>query len=120
MPERQCATCLHQDEWGCYAEDTGQADQDGIPIWLRPAQVPMMLDGEEVYRCPRRPLKDDPAYWGRLLTHYGNFEKGLLPDAGGVVDQSNKAMSLFGIMADVTAECSREKAEREAIKLARR
>jgi hypothetical protein len=93
--------------------------EQGERKWQDAAALPLAIDGEDVWRCPRRPLKDDPAYWDRLLWFYGLYKKGHLPDPGGVTEQSHKAMELFRILEDVTDDCAREKAERERRKAAR-
>ena len=114
-----CNSCVNQVEWGCDAEETDQDDPMGGKVWLRGTQLPLTIDGEMVWRCPRRPILDDPAYWRKLLFHYGLFHDGHLPDQGAVSDQSFKAMSLFGIIDDVMAECERERADQTAAKRAR-
>jgi hypothetical protein len=107
LQDRDCAVCTRQAEWGCNArQDAG--DQGGA--WLDRAVLPIRIDGEEVWRCPRRPIKDDPGYWRRLLFFYGMYRKGHLPDPGAVSEQSNKAMQLFAIVDDVVAACAAEEA----------
>jgi hypothetical protein len=106
LGERDCAVCNRQDEWGCHA----RRNDDGS--WERKAALPLRIDHEEVFRCPRRPIKDDPGYWRRLLFFYGMFKKGHLPDPGAVSEQSNKAMQLFALLDDAVADCNREKASR--------
>ena len=107
LQDRDCAVCTRQAEWGCNARP---GDQGGA--WLDRAVLPIRIDGEEVWRCPRRPIKDDPGYWRRLLFFYGMYRKGHLPDPGAVSEQSNKAMQLFAIVDDVVAGCAAEQAER--------
>jgi hypothetical protein len=106
LQERDCAVCTRQAEWGCDA----QPARDGS--WLDRAALPIRIGHEEVWRCPRRPIKDDPGYWRRLLFFYGMYKKGHLPDPGAVSEQSNKAMQLFGVLDDAVAECSAAKADR--------
>jgi hypothetical protein len=114
MPERNCKTCKRQAEWGCYAVETDEIDPfTGEKVWRNPALLPLTLDDENVWRCPRRPIKDDPLYWQKLLFHYGLYKSGFLQDEGGVTSQSFKAMVMFGIIDDAMAECGKEKAERE-------
>ncbi len=119
LPERNCATCTRQEEWGCHAEETSEDHPDGGKVWLRPAWMPLTIDNELVWRCPRRPLLDDPAYWKRLLFHYSLYKDGHLPDEGAVSSQSFKALSLFGVIGDATSECEQDKADRAAEKRAR-
>ena len=109
LQDRDCAVCTRQTEWGCNASP---GDQGGA--WLDHAVLPIRIDGEEVWRCPRRPIKDDPGYWRRLLFFYGMFKKGHLPDPGAVSEQSNKAMQMFAIVDDVVADCAAEQANRRS------
>lgn len=81
--------------------------------WENPAIIPLRIDSEEVYRCPRRPIKEDPQYWDKLLFYFGMYKKGHLPDPGSVSEQSNKIMQVFRIVDDIVADCVKEKAERE-------
>jgi hypothetical protein len=118
LPERNCAGCTRQKEWGCDARQI--VDEHGEEKWIDAAPIPLQIDGEEVRRCPRRPLKDDPRYWNRLLFFYGLYKQGHLPDPGAVTEQSHKAMELFQIIGDVADDCAREKAERERRKQAAR
>lgn len=119
LPERVCGTCSRQEEWGCDAEETPEDHPQGGKVWLRPAWLPLTIDGKLEWRCPRRPIKDDPLYWQRLLFHYALFKDGHLPDEGAVASQSFKAMSLFGIVADTTGECEQDKLDQAAAKQAR-
>ena len=107
LAERDCAVCNRQAEWGCHAR------QDADGSWQNPAALPLRIDHEEVFRCPRRPIKDDPDYWRRLLFFYGMYKKGHLPDPGAVSEQSNKAMQLFGLVDDAVALCQQELAARD-------
>lgn len=120
MPERQCHECTNQDEWGCNAYPTDELDSLGNPVWQRAAWIPLEIDGEEVWRCPRRPLKDAPAAWSRMLQIYGFYLKGFLPDPGGVMDQSARTMALFALIDHVNNEVTEEKIERARDKQAPR
>jgi hypothetical protein len=120
MPERVCTTCVNQALWGCDAEETDEDDpQGGGKIWLKASQLPLLIDGENVWRCPRRPILNEPLYWKRLLFHYDLFREGHLPDEGAISSQSFKAMSLFGVLADAMAQCEQDKANAAAAKQAR-
>jgi len=107
LQERDCAVCNRQAEWGCHARQSADAS------WERKAALPLRIDHEEVFRCPRRPIKDDPAFWRRLLFYYGMFKKGHLPDPGAVAEQSARAMQLFGLLEDAVAMCQQELAARD-------
>jgi len=114
MPERKCGGCTRQVDWGCEAEKvvsgpddpTAEQDKDGVWWgWLKPAHLPMTVDGEQSYACPRQDLKRRPQEWHVMLLYYGMYKKGHLPQAGAVMDQSNKAIELFRVLDDVNAEC---------------
>lgn len=115
LPERQCAGCAKQVEWGCHAvrhvvhDDLGRpvmgADGGQMMNWHQPARLPLSIDGEETYACPRQTLLRRPREWNRLLTFYGMFKRGFLPEAGAVIDQSNKLIEAFRIMDEANYEC---------------
>jgi hypothetical protein len=119
MPERVCESCTLQKIWGCDAYDTGELDELGMPVWVNPAHLPIEVDGELTYRCPRRPIKDDPRLFSDLLFHYVLFQKGHLPDDGGTLNQSFKAMQLFGLIEDTINGCSQQQQQRERERAAR-
>jgi hypothetical protein len=105
MPERSCNGCTRQKEWGCTASKSevppgtkGAAPSlDGKTWWLwtNPSRLPLMFDGEQTYACPRQHLKANGHAWHKVLLCYGYYKAGFLPQAGSVIDQSNKAVELF-------------------------
>lgn len=114
MPERQCAGCVKQKEWGCRAkrfpaadkEPGAKPDRDGRWWrWESPASLPLTFDGEDTYACPRQDLRERPFAWHRMLLFYGMYKNGFLPQPGSVMDQSNKALQVFSILDAVNAEC---------------
>lgn len=116
MPERQCATCKKQDDWGCKAvrwRTPEQGEDDSPKNWLRPAKMAVVVGKEESYACPRQTINEHPRDWGRLLMFYGLYQKGFLPDRGSVVDQSNVLIEAFRIIDEANAEADKEEAERE-------
>jgi len=119
MPERVCKTCTLQGVWGCDAEETDELDQFGDKVWKNPAMVPLDLDGVMFWGCPRRPIKDDPQYWGKLLFYYAMYQKGVMPDEGAMASQSFKAMTLLGLLEDTMHECQQTKDSNHAAKMAR-
>lgn len=54
------------------------------------AESSIELDGEELTRCPRRPFKEHPAYYGELMWLYNQWQKGFLPEEGGIHSQPYK------------------------------
>jgi hypothetical protein len=122
MPERQCVGCKKQVEWGCeaYREKVlpktagARPDQHGNWwLWHNPARLPMTVDDEESYACPRQDLKERPREWSRMLMFYGLWKKGHLPQGGSVLDQSNRAMELFQILDAVNAEADKAQMDQE-------
>lgn len=116
MPERQCTGCKRQQEWGCTAKrwrtpPPGEADGPGN--WIRPAHIANEFDGEEVWSCPRQTIREHPKAWNRLLTLYGLYGKGHLPEVGAVLDQSNSLLTAFRILDEANADCDKELADRE-------
>ncbi len=107
MPERECSKCKKQDEWGCFAKVKRTTRDDGTvdEVWSQPAHLPIQINGEETFACPRQSIRENVRVWGRLLLLYGMYSKGHLPDKGAVVDQSNQLMELFRIMDDANAQC---------------
>lgn len=68
------------------------------------AELPHILFGETLRSCPKRPVLDDPAsfnYWMRLYRHY---QLGLLPDEGGVFEQSAMVITVFAILDGIYSE----------------
>lgn len=116
MPERQCADCKRQKEWGCTAvrwRTPEGEDPDGPHNWLNPSRLPTTVGTEEVYSCPRQTLHQRPRDWNRLLMFYGLYQKGFLPEDGAIVDQSNVLVHAFRIIDEANAEADREERERE-------
>lgn len=115
MPERNCRRCTKQDEWGCTAKQYVKVDPEtASPVldrfgrpemqWVNPARLPLDMDGEEWWACPRQDLKERPDAWGHMLNYYGMFRKGFLPQTGAVMDQSNYAVEVFRILDDANNE----------------
>lgn len=111
MPERQCVGCRNQVRWGCEAEPTGEVDELGQPVWLRPAELPLTIDDEETFACPRQDYHRRPGAWNAMLKFYGMYKQGFLPQAGAVQDQANRAVEVFRVFDDVSATCDKEEAE---------
>jgi hypothetical protein len=128
MPERQCEGCNKKREWGCEAERSPAepkapgARPDGKGGWWRwsnPATLPMTVDGEESYACPRQDIQRRPQAWSRMLLFYGFYKKGHLPQAGAIMDQANKAIEVFRVFDDVNSEVDKALHDRETAKQAR-
>lgn len=101
LPERVCTTCTarQQKEWGCDAKQM----PDGS--WIDRALVPMQVDGKESWACPRRPVKDDPALFGELMSLYGLYTEGVLADDGAIMSQAVKYLATMRLVHGTVAEC---------------
>lgn len=67
-------------------------------VWIDRAILPVKLDGEEQYQCPRRPVLDDPHYWSDLFAFWRGFKNGLLPDDGNIMAQSARGWKLLSLL----------------------
>lgn len=119
MPERQCNGCKRQVDWGCTAKqfpaEKGEKALTGERIsigsdgkwyrWTNPSSLPLTIDGEQTYACPRQDLKERGRDWHHLFMYYGMYKAGFMPQNGSVMDQSNKAIEMFRIVDAVNAEC---------------
>lgn len=102
MPERNCATCTARQKltWGC-----DDAPRDKLEI-----------DGFLLARCPKRPILDDPVGFSDLFWHYGQMQKGYLPEKGGLNDQPAKFMQYMRIIDRALDYCRSEQDRREEAK----
>lgn len=115
MPERQCAGCTKKKEWGCTAirwkqHEPHEPDHPGN--WVRPAQLPVTVKGEESYACPRQHLFQNQSMWAAIFKFYGPFRKGHLPQTGAVADQSNKALEVFRVLDEANEAADRVEQEK--------
>lgn len=88
--ERKCSTCTpgNKIEWGC--------DTDAV--------IPQIIDGQEEWRCPRRPILEQPAEFGYYLKLYRQYRLGVLPESGAMMEQAEYIMRVFDILDVVYAE----------------
>ena len=128
MPERQCEGCKRQKDWGCEAErfPAKKTDPGARPDpngnwwrWTNPSTLPMTVDGEESFACPRQDIRLRPQAWQRMLLFYGFYKKGHLPQAGAIMDQANKAIEVFRVFDDVNSEVDKALHDQETAKQAR-
>ncbi len=102
IPSLMCTSCGEQQKRvrGCEA----------------PPQQPVMFDGAPMERCPMRPWLDDPASLNDVFKFFRWYRQGLLPDEGGIIDQSNtyvSAMLTVDRGLDDAMSEKQKKAERE-------
>lgn len=73
----------------------------------------MVMDGEEIYRCPRRPILDQPEFIATVIGQYRTYMRGYLPDAGSLEDQGYRYTVLMGIVENAVTEAQAEIDRRE-------
>lgn len=73
---------MNKRRWGCDGDAT----------------EPIEIDGDIVTRCPRRMIKDQPELSADLFWHYRRYDKGLLPEDGGLLSQPGKFMECMRVM----------------------
>jgi len=88
--------------WGCDAPP-----QKGYEV---------TIDGEELGRCPNRPLLDDGAFLGQAFTFYNWYSKGEFPEAGTWRDQPNAFIELMAIMDSANNDAEAMLKERDETK----
>lgn len=100
LPERNCAKCTASQklQWGCDAD----------------AKLPLILDGEELKRCPRRPILEGPEFYGDLFWLYRSYQKGFLPEEGNLHSQPAALMEMFRIIDRTLDTCEQARREKEA------
>ncbi len=105
LPERDCATCtqIKKVEWGCTEDATQQ----------------LSIGGVEQTRCPRRPVLDDPVYFGELFWLYRRMQDGILQEAGGLQDQASRLVDSLRIIESTVNECTAIKQQKDEDKRAR-
>jgi hypothetical protein len=102
-----CSTCspAKQKEYGCNAK------QDENGVWIDKSLIPITLDGVDTWQCPRRPVKDDPAYFGELMGLYNLYAEGVLADEGAIMSQATKYVTLMRLVHSTVNECEAQKLE---------
>lgn len=76
----------------------------------------MVLDGEELYRCPLRPLYENFAEYSNILGMYMWYQRGVLPDAGTFLDQTEvylTAMRVIDVAVKDAEEMIQQKRDRQ-------
>lgn len=76
--------------------------------------------GEDTYACPKQHMRENPQYWSWILRFYGFYKKGFLPEAGAIIDQTNKALSVFNILDEINSRIDMAEAEKRAQQAAKR
>lgn len=66
----------------------------------------LLIDGEGIRRCPRKLITKQSAEY---IKFYGYYEKGYLPNAGGILEQPAKLMDAITVIENMLAEMREEK-----------
>lgn len=76
----------------------------------------MSLDGVDIYRCPRRPILDDPNYYTSVFLAYKAYIRGYLPDEGSLEDQGYRFAHTMAVVENAVSEARAEQERRDARK----
>lgn len=101
LPERECHSCTapQKAQWGC-SKDT---------------PYPVIIDNEQVYRCPRRPFLDNPQWYNAIYSSSSYMERGMLTEEGTWLDQPAKlseALQVVGTAHNDAQDYSKAAEER--------
>ena len=110
-----------QRKWGCDAERIEAGEKI---VWKNKAELPIQIDGEDWWGCPRRPIKDFPAEISQILSTMQNLKRGFLPYSGGVRQQPYKLMILANhaescydrILADQRERDSKKRSRKPSVR----
>jgi hypothetical protein len=80
------------------------------------AKLPVVLDGEEMTTCPRRPILDDPEFYGDLFGRFRRYQKGLFYDEGAVGSQPNLLIECLDEMEQTLGVVDEYRREQDAKK----
>ena len=105
------------EDWDCSTCTSFQKKNRGC---TEDALKPIVMDDEELMRCPRRPLLDDPIWYDELFWLYGNYKSGILPEPGGLQAQPHKLMEAIRTLDRAQKAANGEKEEGDKRKAALR
>lgn len=75
--------------------------------------MPIRIEDEEWFQCPRRPLKDHPRFYAELIRHWHFYRNGFLPDPGGLNQQSYALVRMLHHMDGIVEEVREAKRSEE-------
>ncbi|WP_349621641.1 hypothetical protein [Azospirillum argentinense] len=78
-----------------------------------------MIDGEQHFRCPRRPILEDPEGFREVFRVYRAYQKGFLPELGGLEAQAAKLTRALDLIEVTTTQCEEQRQAEDARKRAR-
>lgn len=100
-------------EWNCNTCSSGNKQLRGCE---QDAPVPLLLDGEEIVRCPRRPLFEEPEAWTEYLQEFHDYQEGRFPELGGTQDQAYGYLQVMRTMASAKSEAEGIRMKQEEMK----
>jgi hypothetical protein len=85
LPERECHKCSAslKKQWGC-STDT---------------MLPVLIDNEQLTRCPRRPFLENPLWYNAIFQSSAYQEKGMLTEPGTWLDQPAKLIQALQVVS---------------------
>lgn len=88
LRDYDCDSCKpsRQIRYGCEGEGTA-------------IEAQFVIGKQQFFRCPKAMMKEMPledrVFLNKILTYYAHWERGILPQAGGVDDQDQFIMSML-------------------------
>lgn len=77
--------------------------------------MPLSLGEEKFDVCPRRPILDDPSFYGTIFRLYARWQKGFLFDEGALGSQPAALMQCFDTIErslEIVDDVKREQADK--------
>ena len=72
-----------------------------------------MMDGEQLWRCPRRPYFEDPRWFNEVFQAYRWREKGYLSQGGGYDDEVCTFPDLMDVIDTALSDAAEAKQKKE-------
>jgi len=69
--------------------------------------IPIDVMGEKSFRCPRRPVLENPKVFSHYLSLHKDYEKGILPEPGSRAEQCAYVMDVLGLLDNIYARIRR-------------
>lgn len=85
-------------------------------FWDKEADKAIQIDGEDWYQCPRRPIKDDPGFFRRLIDLRNIREMGFVPHGGEYLRQPNVLVASLRELDGALVAVDQEKAKAAKLK----
>lgn len=66
--------------------------------------MPMSLDGKQLWRCPLRPVYENPVFYEEAIAAFSWYKRGFLVDTGTWLDQPSKLLVCIDIIERTVSE----------------